>query len=220
MKFHIASLTILAVTIASCQSFSKKETLFEKLPSNETGIEFTNSLEFDQDFNIYKYRNYYNGGGVAIGDINNDGLVDVYFTANMQSNALFLNKGELKFEDITEAAGVGGERSWATGVSMIDVNGDGWLDIYISNSGDVAGDNKQNELFINNGDLTFTERAQEFGLADPGFSTQASFFDYDRDGDLDLYLLNNSYRAIGSFDLRLNERGNRDEVGGGEGGIL
>lgn len=209
----IITLCIVASLLA-CTPSKNKETLFKKMSAEETGIEFSNTLEFDQNFNIYKYRNYYNGGGVAIGDINNDGLADIYFTANLKKNALFLNKGDFNFEDITATAGVAGERAWSTGVSLVDINGDGWLDIYISNSGDVAGDNKQNELFINNGDLTFTERAEEYGLADPGFSTQASFFDYDKDGDLDLYLLNNSYRAIGSFDLRLNQRGHRDEVGG------
>ena len=200
--------------IASCNRAPQEPPLFEQLNLKEIGLEFENPLDFDADFNIYKYRNFYNGGGVAFGDINNDGLLDVFMTANMRDNRLYLNKGDFQFEDITETAGVAGERSWSTGVSLADINGDGLIDIYISNSGDVAGDNKQNELFINNGDLTFTERAEEFGLADRGFSTQASFFDYDKDGDLDLYLLNNSYRAIGSFNLQMNERGSRDEVGG------
>jgi len=120
----------------------------------------------------------------------------------------------LQFEDITEKAGVGGKRAWSTGVSLADVNGDGWLDIYVCNSGDVEGDNKQNELFINKQDGTFTEAAEAYGLADKGYSTHAAFFDYDKDGDLDCYLLNNSYQAIGSFNLRKNERPNRDPVGG------
>ena len=191
-----------------------KNSLFEKMSGSRTGIEFENNLEYDRDFNIYQYRNFYNGGGVAIGDINNDGLMDVYFTANMDSNRLYLNKGNFQFEDITSKAGVWGDRAWSTGVSMADVNGDGLIDIYVCNSGDVSGDNKQNELFINNGDMTFTDRAMQYGIADAGFSTQASFFDYDKDGDLDFYLLNNSYRAIGSFNLQLNERFTRDEVGG------
>ncbi len=216
MPFRTKYLCVLTVflVIASCNRTPPEPPLFEQLNLKEIGLEFENPLDFDADFNIYKYRNFYNGGGVAFGDINNDGLLDVYMTANMRDNRLYLNKGDFQFEDITETAGVAGERSWSTGVSMADVNGDGFIDIYVSNSGDVAGDNKQNELFINNGDLTFTERAEEFGLADRGFSTQASFFDYDKDGDLDLYLLNNSYRAIGSFNLQTNERGSRDEVGG------
>ncbi len=200
--------------LLSCDSSDQRDTLFRKLSPRQSGIDFTNELSFDQQFNIFTYRNYYNGGGVGLGDVNNDGLLDVYMTANLKENKLYLNQGELSFEDITADAGVAGERSWSTGVSMADVNGDGYVDIYVCNSGDISGDNKQNELFINNGDLTFTESAAEYGLADPGFSTHAAFFDYDKDGDLDLYLLNNSYQAIGSFNLRKNERPNRDPVGG------
>ncbi|XFE73287.1 VCBS repeat-containing protein [Algoriphagus halophilus] len=151
---------------------------------------------------------------MAIGDINNDGLVDLYFTANLGPNKLYLNKGEFKFEDITEQAGVAGARAWSTGVSMADVDGDGYLDIYVCNSGDISGDNKQNELFINQGDGTFKEMAEVYGLADQGFSTHAVFFDYDKDGDLDVYLLNNSYQAIGTFNKMQNERIKRDNVGG------
>ncbi len=189
-------------------------TLFELMPAARTGIDFENRLEYDRKFNIYTYRNFYNGGGVALGDVNNDGWIDIYFTANMHPNRLYLNRGGWRFEDVTEQAGVGGTRAWSTGVSMADVNGDGWLDIYVCNSGDVAGDDKENELFINNGDGTFTEQAHQWGIADRGFSTHAAFFDYDKDGDLDMYLLNNSYRAIGSFNLRQNERPIRDSVGG------
>ncbi|MGI9541657.1 MAG: VCBS repeat-containing protein, partial [Cyclobacteriaceae bacterium] len=125
-----------------------------------------------------------------------------------------LNMGDFKFKDVTDQARVGGTRAWSTGVSMVDINGDGWLDIYVCNSGDIKGDNKQNEFFINNGDGTFSEQAEVMGLADRGFSTHAAFFDYDKDEDLDVYLLNNSYRAIGSFDLNANERHIRDELGG------
>ncbi|MCO6489669.1 MAG: VCBS repeat-containing protein [Phaeodactylibacter sp.] len=188
--------------------------LFTLLPGEETGVGFVNQLDYGQDFNIFSYRNFYNGGGVALGDINNDGLVDIYMTANMKPNRLYLNQGDWKFEDITETAGVGGQRAWSTGVSMVDINGDGWLDIYVCNSGDVEGDNKQNELFINQKNGTFTEEAEAYGLADRGYSTHAAFFDYDKDGDLDCYLLNNSYQAIGSFNLRKNERPVRDPVGG------
>ena len=188
--------------------------LFELVSSDESGITFVNELSFDEKFNIYTYRNFYNGGGVGLGDINNDGLLDVYFNSNQGSNKLYLNKGDWEFEDVTERAGVEGKKSWSTGVAMADVNGDGWLDIYVCNSGDVAGGNKQNELFINNGDLTFTELAAAYGLADPGFTTHAVFFDYDNDGDLDVYILNNSYQAIGSFNLQKNERPLRDPFGG------
>lgn len=192
----------------------KEGALFQKISSDSTGVSFTNKLEFSQEFNIYTYRNFYNGGGVGLGDINNDGLIDIYFNGNQLPNKLYLNKGNFKFEDITEKAGVAGTKSWSTGVSMADVNGDGWLDIYVCNSGDIEGDDKENELFINNGDLTFTDKAKEYGVADKGFTTHAVFFDYDRDGDLDLYILNNSYQAIGSFNLMKNERPKRDALGG------
>lgn len=188
--------------------------LFVLTDSQKTGINFINHLHFDESFNIYTYRNFYNGGGVAIADINNDSLMDIYFTSNMDKNRLFLNKGNWIFEDITEQAGVGGTRSWSTGVSIADINNDGLVDIYVCNSGDVKGDNKQNELFINQGNLTFKEQAAEYGLDDRGFSTHAAFFDYDHDGDLDMYLLNNSYRSIGSFNLKFNERLIRDSLGG------
>ena len=211
----------LAVALYSCSSPEEPggSSQFRMLNSSETGINFSNDLTFDKDFNIYTYRNYYNGGGVALGDVNNDGLIDLYLTANMLPNKLYLNKGDFRFEDVTEEAGVAGTKAWSTGVSMADVNGDGLIDIYVCNSGDIKGDNKQNELFINNGPgadgiITFSEKAGEYGLADQGFSTHAAFFDYDKDGDLDLYLLNNSYQAIGSFNLKKNERPVRDPVGG------
>ncbi len=196
------------------------KTLFHLLDSSETGVGFVNDLTYNQDFNVYKYRNFYNGGGVAIGDINNDGLVDIYLTSNLSKNRLYLNKGGFKFEDITDISKAGGTKAWSTGVTMVDINADGYLDIYVCNSGDIAGDNKQNELFINNGpspgsgQISFTEAAEEYNIADQGFSTHASFFDYDRDGDLDVYLLNNSYRSIGSFNLQRNERLERDVLGG------
>jgi hypothetical protein len=201
--------------LVGCSRPEKKETLFTHMPPDSTGINFTNALKFDQSFNIYTYRNFYNGGGVAIGDVNNDGLPDIYFSGNQVSNRLFLNKGNFKFEDITEQAGVGGTRAWSTGVAMADVNGDGLLDIYVCNSGNMKDpQSKRNELFINLGNLKFEDQAERYGVADEGYSTHAAFFDYDRDGDLDLYVLNNSYQAIGSFNLRRNERGNRDPLGG------
>jgi enediyne biosynthesis protein E4 len=202
--------------ILSCSSEETLDetSLFLEIPTETSGVNFENNLTFDHQFNIYTYRNFYNGGGVALGDINNDGLIDIYLTANQGTNRLYLNKGNFQFEDITEKAGVAGTRAWSTGVSMVDINGDGFLDIYVCNSGDVAGDNKENELFINNGDLTFTEQAKTYGVDDRGFTTHAAFFDYDGDGDLDLYILNNSYQAIGSFNLRKNERPKRDSLGG------
>jgi enediyne biosynthesis protein E4 len=207
-------LFFLATALVSCTDFGSSDTLFELKSARDTGIDFENNLTFSNEFNVYTYRNFYNGGGVSIGDVNNDGLADIYLTANQTSNKLYLNRGAFQFEDVTELAGVGGNRAWSTGVTMADVNADGFPDIYVCNSGDVSGDNKQNELFINQGDGTFKEQAEAYGLADPGYSTHASFFDYDKDGDLDVYLLNNSYQAIGSFDLRRNERPKRDALGG------
>ena len=200
--------------LVSCNETVNKEPQFELLTAKKTGINFNNDLISTDVFNVYKYRNFYNGGGVAIGDINNDGLQDIYLTSNLNENKLYLNKGDFTFTDITITANVGGSKAWSTGVSMVDINADGFLDIYVCNSGDVEGDNKQNELFINNTDGTFTEKAVEYGLADLGYSTHASFFDYDKDGDLDVYLLNNSYQAIGSFNLTKNERPKRDILGG------
>ena len=202
----------LILFVLSCNKTAEPQ--FALLSPEVTNINFENQLTSTDTFNVYRYRNFYNGGGVAIGDVNNDGLQDIYLTSNLNKNKLYINKGNFKFEDITEIAKVGGEKAWSTGVSMVDINGDGFLDIYVCNSGDVAGDNKQNELFINNGDGTFSEKAADYGLADLGFSTHASFFDYDKDGDLDVYLLNNSYQAIGSFNLTKNERPIRDVLGG------
>jgi hypothetical protein len=219
---------LLAVCSMACRqptpeagSSASQTKLFSLLPASETGIDFRNDLVYDRDFNIYRYRNFYNGGGAGIGDVNNDGLPDVFFSSNMGENRLYLNKGNWKFEDVTAKAGVAGKGSWSTGVAMADVNGDGRLDIYVCNSGISRSDEKEehlfsreNELYINNGDGTFSEKAKEFGLADRGLSTHAAFFDYDKDGDLDAYILNNSFRAIGSFDLRKNLRFTRDSLGG------
>ncbi len=156
----------------------------------------------DSDFNILNYPYYYNGGGVSVGDINNDGLDDIFFTSNLESNRLFLNKGDLGFEDITEKAGVGGQYDWSTGCTMVDINGDGFLDIYVCNLGNYQGKTGKNELFLNNGDGTFTEAASTYGLDFSTFSTQALFFDYDRDGDLDMYLLNHAIHTINSYVSR------------------
>ena len=223
-KLPFLLLILAAFAAVKCKNNSETPgTLFSLLPSSETGIGFRNDLEYNRDFNIYRYRNFYNGGGVAIGDVNNDGLPDVFFSSNMGQNKLYLNRGNLKFEDISEKAGITGKGSWATGVAMADVNGDGLLDIYVCNSGNPRSEEKEaqsfsreNELFINQGgDVPhFSDKAIEYGLADRGLTTHAAFFDYDRDGDLDCYILNNSFRPIGSFDLRKNLRYTRDSLGG------
>ena len=172
---------------------------FSLVASKQSNITFSNKVENQKDFNIFKYRNFYNGGGVAIGDINNDGLADIYFTANMGANKLYLNKGNWEFQDISESAGVQGNKPWSTGVVMVDINQDGLLDIYVSNAGNMEGENHNNDLYINNGDLTFSEQAKAYNLAETGFSTHASFFDYDKDGDLDAYILNNSNIPVSSL---------------------
>jgi hypothetical protein len=181
---------ILYSIIVSCNKPAK---MFSVLSASQTGIDFKNVLNDNSELSILNYIYYYNGGGVAVGDINNDGLPDIYFTANSKgNNKLYLNKGDFKFEDITEKAGVAGISDWYTGVTMADVNGDGLLDIYVctvANMHDLQG---HNELFTNNGDNTFTERSAEYGLNFSGFSTQAVFFDYDHDGDLDCFILNQS----------------------------
>lgn len=206
-------LFIFISVILGCNNEQNNDTLFRLLSSSSTGIDFSNDVQDQKDFNVLTYRNYYNGGGVAIGDINGDGLADIFFTANMGPNKLFLNKGNMTFSDISEAAGIEGGMSWSTGVTMADINADGLIDIYVCNSGDVAGENKKNELFINNGDLTFSEKAKEYGLDDSGFSTHGSFFDFDRDGDLDFYLLNNSFKDPSRIDFT-NVRNIRDKEGG------
>jgi len=202
------------------------ETLFTLLNSEETGIDFFNEVKNQKNFNIFKYRNFYNGGGVAIGDINNDGLADIYLTGNMVANKLYLNKGDLEFEDISKAAGIEGNKPWSTGVVMVDINSDGLLDIYVSNAGNMKGNNHDNDLYINNGDLTFTEKAAEYNLDKTGFSTHASFFDYDKDGDLDVYILNNSNIPVSSLgyaeqrDKRAQDWGNVPEIFRGVGDML
>jgi hypothetical protein len=165
--------------------------LFELLPPEQTGVTFANRLPDDTAFNILNYMYFYDGAGVAVGDVNNDGLPDLYFTSNVGPNRLYLNKGNYRFEDVTERAGVADPDGWKTGVTMADVNGDGYVDIYVCGV-DFLTMHGHNVLYINNGDGTFTDRTKQYGLDFAGYSTQAAFFDYDGDGDLDMYLLNHS----------------------------
>lgn len=193
------------ILFSSCNG--KKDTLFTTLPSSKTNITFVNKLEKKPLFNILYYLYYYNGGGVATGDINNDGLTDVYFTANSKgNNKLYLNKGNFQFDDITEKAGVAGSADWHTGVTMADVNADGYLDIYVSAVSNIYKLSGYNQLYINNRNGTFTESAAKYGLNFSGLSTQAAFFDYDHDGDLDCYLLNHSTRPHANIVDTLNRR--------------
>ncbi|WP_411893803.1 VCBS repeat-containing protein [Winogradskyella sp. A2] len=171
-------------------------TLFTTIPSSHSNVDFINKVKETVDFNFLNYSYIYNGGGVAVGDINNDGFEDIYFTSNQESNKLYLNKGNFVFEDITEDAGVTDDEGWSTGVTMIDINNDGWLDIYVCKSGSIQNRKaRQNKLFINQKNNTFKEEALKFGLKDYSFSTQAYFLDYDKDGDLDMYLVNHSLDA-------------------------
>ncbi len=195
---------LLAVfALASCEFF-EEETRFEKLPASATGVDFQNRLAETPQTNIFSYLYFYNGGGVAAGDVNGDGLSDLYFTSNLEENKLYLNKGDFQFEDITEQAGVAGMKGWTTGVTMADVNGDGLLDIYVSQLGDYQNIRGKNQLYINqgtdaNGLPVFEDQAKAYNLDLKGFSTQAAFFDYDLDGDLDMYMLNHSVHSNGTF---------------------
>ncbi|HMD00075.1 MAG TPA: VCBS repeat-containing protein, partial [Ferruginibacter sp.] len=183
--------SILAAGILSCKPKSSQQPLFTLM--EHTGIEFVNTVHDTKELNILNYRNFYNGGGVAIGDINNDGLADIFFSANQGSNKLYLNKGNFKFDDISSRTGFKNKNQWSTGVVMVDINNDGWLDIFVCNAGNMDDPSlRRNKLFINNHDLTFTESAAQYGLDDSGYTTQVSFFDYDLDGDLDCFIINNS----------------------------
>lgn len=178
--------------------------LFQLMDS--TGIDFNNKVEDQKLDNSFLFRNFYNGGGVAIGDINNDGLADVFMTSNMGENKLYLNKGNFKFDDITAKGGFKQDSMWSTGVVFVDINNDGWLDIYVCNSGHMSNGNRRNKLYINNHDLTFTESAAKYGLDISAYTTQVSFFDYDNDGDLDCFMINNSPIPVNT----LNNSNRRD----------
>jgi hypothetical protein len=184
-KFFLA-----AALFAGCGEDHSK--MFTDLPQSKTGIDFRNLLVEDDVLNVAHYIYFYNGAGVAIGDINNDGLQDIFFTGNMVKNRLYLNKGGMKFENITSQSHVADMQGWCTGASMVDINQDGYPDIYVCRSADDDAERRKNLLFINNRDNTFTEAAEQYGLADNGYSTQATFFDYDKDGDLDCFVLNHS----------------------------
>ncbi len=218
-RFHsFAVLVFLSpIFLLSCKNKSREqdgEPLFQSLPSSATGIRFANLVTDTKEMNILNYHNFYNGGGVAIGDINNDGKPDIFFTSNQGSNQLYLNKGNMQFEDITAKAGVAGKKTWHTGVTMVDINADGWLDIYVCNAGLTPGEIRANELFVNQHNGTFKEEAHAYGLDDQGASTQAIFFDYDHDGDLDCFVLNNSPRSIDNFGYKSDARYLRDAVNG------
>ena len=210
---HLPKVVLLGLILLLLWSCDNKSKRFELMKPNATGVVFSNELSYTEAFNPYTYRNFYNGAGVALGDINNDGLIDIYFTGNLVDNALYLNRGDFKFEDITETAGVACENIWSSGATFVDINQDGWLDLYVCKSGMPGGKNRHNELFINQKDNTFKEASAEYGLNITGLSVQAAFFDYDLDGDLDCYLLNNSMRSVGAYDLIEDQRNIPDTEG-------
>jgi hypothetical protein len=192
---ELAASALFVFLLVSCSR--NDDTLFSKLSERQTGIHFVNENHETERSNILTYEYFYNGGGVAVGDINNDGLADIYFTSNLFSNKLYLNEGNFKFRDITEESGTACEVGWKTGVTMVDINDDGLLDIYVCRSANpLDKERRRNILLINNGDLTFTDKAKEYNLDDPSYSTQAAFFDFDRDNDLDMVLLNHSLLEI------------------------
>ena len=200
----LAPYFLILIFCTGCQTEKSKR--FELTHLSAIGIAFENTLSYTEEFNPYTYRNFYNGAGVALGDINNDGLLDIYFTGNIVDNKLFLNKGNWQFEDITATAGVACKDVWSTGATFVDINADGYLDLYVCKSGKPGGERRYNELFINQGDNTFVEKAKEYGLAVEGLSVHAAFLDYDKDGDLDCYILNNSIRSVGGYDLIKGQR--------------
>ena len=174
--------------------------LFVNIDPADSGLAFTNTVDNTDELNIFNYRNFYNGGGVGIIDVNNDGLQDVFLTANLGPNKLFLNQGDMRFEDISADAGIELPNKWSTGVAVVDINADGWQDIYVANAGFLKGSDQKNSLFLNNQDGTFREAAAEYGLDDAGYTTHAAFVDYDLDGDLDVYLLNNSFIPVNNLN--------------------
>ncbi|MBM1106855.1 VCBS repeat-containing protein [Aurantibacter crassamenti] len=203
---------LIALIICSCTTDDKSKQ-FSLLSRNTTGINFKNLLKETEKFNVLEYGYLYNGGGVSIGDLNNDGLPDIYFTGNMVGSQLYINQGDFEFKEVAKKAGVFADGLWNTGTTMADVNADGYLDIYVCRSAAKDPERRKNLLFINNKDLTFTESAAEYGIADSGYSTQGAFFDYDKDGDLDLYVLNHStqeYAGFGQITASLKNKKNND----------
>ena len=195
---EIVLLGAILLNLASCQN--KPNALFQLIPPEESGVTFSNRITESDTLNILNEEYIYNGGGVGVGDFNNDGLSDLYFTGNQVDNVLYLNQGAMRFADVTDEAQVAGNGQWCSGVALVDINQDGWLDIYVSSTLSKDSLRRKNLLYVNQGlnennVPTFTEEAANYGIADTGNTTQAAFFDYDRDGDLDLYLLTNVINA-------------------------
>ncbi len=188
-----SKLILFLLLLVGCTQFSCEENtnqLFTPVTASHSQVTFSNDIEEDDTYNMFNFMNIYTGAGVGIGDFNNDGLPDIFFSGNIVSNKLYINKGDFVFEDITKSAGLENS-SWCTGVNVVDINQDGWLDIYVNVSGSDIPENRANLLYINNKDNTFTEQAKDYGLADTVQATQSAFFDYDLDGDLDMFLIIN-----------------------------
>lgn len=212
--FQNISILVFIFILASCNSKDESNSLFSILNSDKTGIGFENTLSLTEEFNPYTFKSFYNGGGVALGDVNNDDLIDVFFSGNQVDNKLYINRGNLNFEDVTNGSKLACSGAWSSGATFVDINHDGYLDVYICKSGDPKTPHRNNQMFINNGNLTFVDKSKEYGLDFIGLSIHSAFFDYDLDGDLDCYLLNNSIRSIGAYDIVENLREINQENGG------
>jgi hypothetical protein len=216
----VNSVILLLMLLTGCASKKKVEApLFEALDSKRTGLDFNNHLSYTQEFNLFKYIYFYNGSGIGAGDFNNDGLIDLFFGSNQQQNKLYLNTGNLKFKDVTSTAAIPQDSGWSTGISVVDINNDGLLDIYVCRVGQYETLHSKNQLLINqgvnkDGVPSFVDKAHEYGLDFSGFSTQAAFFDYDNDGDLDMFLLNHSVHQNGTFRPRTDFAGTYHPLSG------
>ncbi len=218
-KISLLSILVFIIVYPGCKDKPEEPAIFEVLNSDQTGIGFINKLTPDPSLNMFTYMYFYNGAGIGAGDFNNDGLIDLFFASNQSQNKLYLNKGELKFRDVTAAAKIPQDSGWSTGVSIVDINNDDLLDIYICRVGNFEKLQSRNQFLIcqgidKNGIPVYTDKAKEFGLDFSGFSTQAAFFDYDSDGDLDMYLMNHSLRFDGTFGERKSYFNTYDSLGG------
>lgn len=205
--FSSVFIVFVLLLLSSCKQKNNAPVLFQLLDHTRTGLDFSNDLHPTKDFNVFKYMYFYNGSGVAAGDFNNDGKIDLFFTANQGKNKMYLNEGNLKFKDVTDEAKIPEDGAWSTGVSVVDINNDGLLDLYICRVGNYETLHSKNQLLIcqgidKNGVPYYKDEAHEYGLDFSGFSTQAVFFDYDGDGDLDMFLLNHTVHQNGTFAPR------------------